>query len=44
MNYGNDEKEKFLAPVKVEPGLDALDKNPDDVEFKAASDSAPRDR
>ncbi|OWF43182.1 equilibrative nucleoside transporter 3-like [Mizuhopecten yessoensis] len=43
MNSQVDEKEKFLAPVLVEPGLDSINKNPDDLELND-EDNAPKDR
>ncbi|XP_060068015.1 equilibrative nucleoside transporter 1-like [Ylistrum balloti] len=43
MNSQYDEKEKFLPPVKVEPGLDSINKNPDDLELNK-EDDAPKDR
>ncbi|XP_078312256.1 uncharacterized protein LOC111133301 isoform X1 [Crassostrea virginica] len=38
-----EQSEKFL-PVKVEPGLDSLNKDPDDVDFNPEEDSTPPDR
>ncbi|XP_069139966.1 equilibrative nucleoside transporter 1-like isoform X2 [Argopecten irradians] len=43
VNGQYDEKDKFLPPVMVEPGLDSMNKNPDDLELNKEG-IAPKDR
>lgn len=40
----DDEKDQFLPPVKVEPGLDSLNRNPEEFELEPNEDNSPPDR
>lgn len=41
---GDDEKEQFLSPVRIEPGLDSLNRNPEECELQSCEGNAPPDR
>lgn len=40
---GDEDRDAFLPPVKVEPGLDSLNRNPEEMELET-EDNAPPDR
>jgi len=41
---GDDEKDQFMSPVRIEPGLDSLNRNPEECELQACEGNAPPDR